>query len=77
MKIKKNLPKEKLPSQNRMYFSEQPIAELMIIIDGVVQYDPVRCDCDSHRRCHHHKMESKVEVINAKLKEKIMEVFED
>ena len=77
MKIKKNLPDEKLPSIGRHYCSRQPISELFKIIDEIVQAEPARCDCDSHTRCWNHRNESIVFSINGRLKERIMEVFED
>ena len=77
MKIKDNLEEENLPSRGRMYFSEEPISELFLIIDEVVKAEPVRCDCDSHNRCWNHRAESLVQSINSKLKMRISEVFED
>lgn len=77
MKIKIKLPKDKLPSRGRHYFSEEPISELFMLIDEIVVAEPTRCDCDSHKRCWNHRTESKVESIKGELKKKIMEVFED
>lgn len=77
MQIKNELPKDKLPSRGRMYFSEEPISELFLIIDEVVQATPVRCDCDKFNRCWSHRAESLVFSINANLKKRISEVFED
>ena len=73
MKIKK----ENLPSKGRMYFSEEPISELFLIIDEIVQATPVRCDCDARNRCWNHRLESFVFSLNGKLKERISQVFED
>ncbi len=77
MRIKKDLKKKDLPSIGRHYFSEQPMAELFLIIDEIVKAEPTRCDCDSNNRCWNHRTESKVESIKGELKKKIMEVFED
>lgn len=77
MKIKKNLNKEDLPSNGRHYFSEQPMAELMMIIEEVVQARPTRCDCDSRNRCWNHRTESRVMSIKGELIKRIMDIFED
>lgn len=77
MKIKKTLKREDLPSGGRHYFSEQPMSELFLIINEVVEARPTRCDCDSYRRCWNCRTESRVESIRGELKKKIMEVFED
>lgn len=77
MKIKNNLENEELPSRGRHYFSEQPMAELFMIIDEIVKAEPVRCDCDKYTRCWNHRTESQVESIRGELKKRIMEVFED
>ena len=72
LKVKGN----KLPSKGRHYFSEEPISELFMIIDEIVKYDAVRCDCDNMNRCCEHKKESLVIGINGELKKRISEVFE-
>ena len=77
MRIKKDLKKENLPSIGRHYFSEQPMAELMVIIEEVVKAEPTRCDCDSGHRCWNHRTESRVMSIKGELIKRIMEVFED
>lgn len=77
MKIKKGIDTIKLPSRGRYYGSEQPMTELFLIIDRVVQAPPARCDCDKSYRCWNHRTESIVEIIKGRLKKEIMEIFED
>lgn len=76
MKIKKDILPENLPSKNRYYFSEQPIAELFILIDEELEFRITRCDCDKYRRCAECRIESKIRFMKEKLKNRISEVFE-
>jgi len=53
-----------------------PVKELLVMVDQVVEYRPPRCDCDSGGRCRYHIIETEVEIIKGKLKEEIVRVFE-
>ena len=67
---------EDLPTKGDFYGSGEAILELCTIVDNVMKYEKDRCDCDSHSRCIHCRLESELSFKKEALKKRMQEFID-
>ena len=72
----KDMPAEQTPTMGSHLSSGNPITELLELCDLVLDYNPMRCECDKETRCEQHRIKSIIDSKREALKTEIVRVFE-
>ena len=67
---------EQLPTKGQHYGSGEAITEINAIIDSIFSLSQDRCDCDSHTRCIHCRLDSELKFKKEALKKRLQELID-